>query len=182
MSRTGATSTTSDNLVLGAGILEIKETSGGSFVKIGATRGGGSFEAGIPLRAIEVDGLQGDTKGLVLKDKGNPTLSATLLEITKENIIKLMPGSQLVGNVITSSGQIKSTDYFYEVRWTGYRPNSSDLIRISIYNALSKEALSLAFVDNDEATIPVAFGGHFDLSATPDSEGFLPEPWQIEFV
>lgn len=180
--RTGASSTTKDSLILGAGILSIKATSGGSFVKIGATRGGGSFDSGIPLRDIEADGLQGATKGMTVKDKGNPTLAVTILEVNKTILSQVMPGTQLNGNVITSDGQIKDTDYLYEVQWVGYRPGSTDLVKITIQNALVKETIALAFADNDEATIPLTFMGHYDLDAVETDDGFLPEPWSIESV
>jgi len=179
--RTGATSTTAERLVLGAGIISVKATSGGSFVKIGATQGGGSFENGIPLRDVEVDGLQGATKGLVFKDKGNPTLATTILEITKAQIQQLIPGSQLVGNVITSNGQIKATDYLAEVKWTGYRADSTEVIEIVLKNCLVKDPLSLGFVE-EEATIPVTFTGHFDLDDSETTDGYLPEPWSITSI
>ena len=178
--RTGASSTSPQKMTLGAGIIEIKATSGGSFVKIGATRGGATFTPGIPLRMREFDGSQGNTKGMVVKDKGNPVMTTTILEISKTNLQQLIPGSQLVGDVITSKGQIANTDYLYQVRWTGYRAgNATDTISITLDNVLCTEPITLTASDNDEATIAVTLTGHFDLDAVETADGYLPEPWSI---
>lgn len=180
VTRTGASSTTPENMLLGAGILEIKATSGGSFVKIGATRGGFTFNPGIPLRSREFDGSQGNTKGMVVKDKGNPTMTGTILEISKTNLQQLIPGSQLVDDTITSRGQISDDDYLYQIRWTGYRSaNTTDTVVITMDNVLCTEPLPLTTADNDEATIAVTLTGHFDLDAVETTDGYSPEPWSI---
>lgn len=171
VTRTGASATTGEKLILGAG----KITIGG--VTVGATRGGATFSHGVPLRDVEADGLQGATKGLVYKDKGNPTLSTTLLEINKANLVKLMPGYVISGNTIISNGQIKSTDYHDSVIWTGYRPESTGLISIELKNVLVKEPIGLQFSDNDEATVSVVFMAHYDLEETETADGYLPEPF-----
>jgi hypothetical protein len=180
--RTAATATSPEKMILGAGKIEIKAASGGSFVTVGATRGGASFDPGIPLRDIDVDGLQGATKGLVVKDKGNPSLSCTLLEITKTQLSQLLPGMIISGNTIIGNGQIKSTDYLFEVKWTGYRPHSTAVVEILLKDVLVKEPIGLTFSDNDEATISVVFMAHFDLAATETADGYLPEPYVITSV
>jgi hypothetical protein len=180
--RTAATATSPEKMILGAGKIEIKAASGGSFVTIGATRGGASFDPGIPLRDIEADNFQGATKGFVVKDKGNPTLTTTILEITRVQLNQLLPGMTVSGNTIIGNGQIKATDYLFEVKWTGYRPHSTGVVEILLKDVLVKEPIGLTFSDNDEATVSVTFMAHFDPAAVETADGYLPEPYVITSV
>jgi hypothetical protein len=179
--RTAATTASSEKMILGAGKIEIDPDDTG-FITLGATRGGASFDPGTPLRDIDVDGLQGATKGLVVKDKGNPTLTTTILEITREQLDRLLPGMEISGNTIVGAGQIKLTDYLYEVKWTGYRPHSTQVVEILLKDVLVKEPIGLTFSDNDEATVSVTFMAHFDLAAAETSDEYLPEPYTITSV
>ena len=178
--RTGASSSSPANMTLGAGIIYVQATSGGSYVKIGVTRGGVTFTPGIPLRNIEFDGSQGATKGFVRNDKGNPTMTATILELTQTNLQQLIPGSALTGDVIASGGQIKTTDYLYAVKWVGYRAeNATDTIEIVMNNVLCTEPITLTSADNDEATVAITLTAHYDLDAAETDDGYLPVPYSI---
>ena len=53
---------------------------------IGATQGGGSFSAAPTVRAIEVDGVKGNAKGMEALDAWTVTLTANVKEITAESI------------------------------------------------------------------------------------------------
>lgn len=181
--KTGATASTAGDLILDAGVLYIKKTSSSDYVKVGVTRGGGTWEEGIPHRDIEYDNSRGAVKGFVTKDKGNPILTLTGLEMTIENLDNLMPGMKVDGITLVDSGQISDDDYLYEVKWVGNRPGECDkLVEIILKNVLQTQDISVAFADNDEATVPATFMGHFNLEDTPDSEGWLPEPWSAVFI
>ena len=174
MGRTGAGANTGKSTLLGAGKISI------GAVSIGATRGGGSFNTGTVLRDVEFDGSQGATKGLVRKDKGNPVLTATILEVTKANLVKFMPGYQIVGDTIVSNGQIKDTDYHDTVTWTGFRAeNDTDVFTIELQNVLVKDPVVLTMSDNDEMTLQVNLVAHYDLADTETTDGYLPEPFVI---
>lgn len=178
--KTGATSSTKDRVLLDAGVVFIQATESSEEVKIGVTRGGCTFDQGVALRDVEYDNSRGATKGFVTKDKGNAILTGTALELTKENLSFFMPGFKIDGNTIVDAGQIKDTDYLYKVIWRGYRKEDcSQMIEIEITDALQTQDIGIPFADNDEATIPFTFMGHYDLDATEDSEGFYPEAYKI---
>ena len=78
-------------LIEDAGVMYIKPTETSDYIKIGVTRGGGTFDRGIPRRDIDYDNSRGTTKGFSINDKGNPILTFTALEMTLENFDYLMP-------------------------------------------------------------------------------------------
>ena len=188
MTRTGATANSKENMILGEGILSISTDEGVTFTKIGATRGGFTFNRGRGVRDIEVDGVNAGTKGLVTFDEGNPTLSGTILEVTRENLVKLIPGASLVEEVgendkIVVAGRIKDTDYIDVVRWQGFRVDSKvdgDIVQIDIFDCLQREPISLV-TSGEEAEIGVEFAGHYNF-ANVDDEGYFEEPFAIEFI
>ena len=186
MSRTGASSSTASNIVLGAGVLKYKLLgTEGEYTQLGATRGGATFDPGMPMRDIEFDGSQGGTKGLVVRDKGNPTLSCTILEITANNLA-LLNGSKDTAGVITYKNIIENTDYIKELVWEGLRidheTSGAKLVRITLNNVLVREPSQLTSEDNGEATISVVFSAHFDLAESKDAYGYAPIPAKYEIV
>ena len=60
---------------------------------LGATRGGGTFDPGRELSASEIDGVLGDVKGFVGRDRVTPTLKVTLVELTVENFLRAIAGA-----------------------------------------------------------------------------------------
>lgn len=167
--RTGASSSTFSNLVTGAGVLyyNFKNfTDKGTL--IGATRGGFSLNPNITLRDIESDNLQGATKGFVYCDKSNPTLTVTLLEITKAQILKTIAGAIATTNDITPEN-IKDDSYIDNITFVAKQNDTgNNYVVVQLFNVLPSEN-SMQFSDNDEGTIAVTFRGHYDLGVSKEN-------------
>lgn len=143
---------------------------------LGATRGGATFEPGRSFREIEVDGVLGPAKGMSRRDRIEPTLTVTFVEMTKGNLTKAIAGAVSTNGpsyTRIEGGEIKATDYIENVALLATYSGTDDPVIVVVRNALVTEGLSLAFEDRNEVASEVVFAGHFDL-ADPARE-----PWAI---
>jgi hypothetical protein len=62
-------------------------------VKWGATRGGVNFNENAEWRNVPFDGASGENEGLHRKTDGVPTLTATTILLSPENLLMLSPGA-----------------------------------------------------------------------------------------
>lgn len=188
--RTGVTPDTANRLILDAGELyaniDLTELEGtdpdpvasalASAKKLGATRGGTSFNLGRTFRSVEVDGMRGPTKGFKRREEIAPTLQTTLLEMTKEQFTRFIAGADVT---VTGSfskiqgGPLEAADYISNIALLATYSGSTKPVIIVLKNVLATDLGEMATQDKNEVAVQVTFGAHFD-PATPDEE-----PWVI---
>lgn len=187
----GFTENTSKNLLLDAGAFfknfDVKNDTFATAVTakklLGATKGGGEFNAKPTVRAIEVDGVKGEAKGLKVVDDWAVSIKASVIEVTSDVIVAALgmatsaTASEKTGyNKITGNSSIADTDYIDNITWVGTLTGSEDPVIIQVYNALSTEGLSLKVEQKNNATVELSFVGHYDPAAldTPPFAIFTP--------
>lgn len=176
MKISGFTNNTPQRLLLDAGAwfkdfdVNLDTVATAAAKLLGATRGGGEFNAKPISRDIEVDGVQGKAKGLSTIDAWEVMMKATLLEVTPQSLIMALgagdvdTGAHEDYDKITGRNVIELTDYANNITWIGRLSGSLKPVIIQIFNALSLSGLKLATADKAEATLPVEFFGSYDAA------------------
>lgn len=166
---TGVTSTTKENLQLGAGVVLTEYTPGGEVSPgsiIGATRGGGSFTAVPTMRQIDADGIPTNLKDFKVIDDYVVTLNTTLIEFKEEALKLAMPAtsssSSGTAKTIKAGHTIASTEY-KDIYWVGDKADGGKVV-IKIKNALSTSGLNLTITNKGEGTYALTVVGHYDIS------------------
>ena len=131
---------------------------------LGMTRGGGTFTITREVRTPEVDGRRYAFKGDKFVDSMDGYLSGTLIEVTPENIKRVMSTSDIVTSgaktTITFHTAIDpDTDYIEHLCWVGDLADGR-FVLIEIDNAFNTADFSLTFADKNEGTIPFEFHAH----------------------
>lgn len=173
---TGLTSKTPQNLLLGAGAFfknyDVKtDTLEKAEAKLlGATQGGGSFNAVPTVRQITVDGGKTNVKELETIDDWVVTMVVNAKEITANNIalalgaVKSEDAEAPTGyKKITGKKDFEQSDYQDNITWIGKLKGNDKPVVIVIKNALSLNGLSLSVADKNEATVPITLTGHYSL-------------------
>lgn len=177
-SYSGYTASTAKNLLLDAGAFFIDydvevdtfDTAVNAGKLLGATRGGGGFEAVPELREIEVDGLRGKGKGMTAIDEWEIKITANVLEVTKEGLAKALTASEVdtvtneTYDIIKAKNYINMEDYFDNLTYIGKISGSDEPMIIQIYNVMNTSGLTLETEDKSEAVIEMEFEGHYDES------------------
>ena len=168
---TGFNSNTHKHLVLDAGAIYLNYGEENETL-LGATQGGGTFNATPEWRNIAVDGVKGRAMGMSLINAWEVSLSASMLEITPENLKLALGVADITTGtdgetVIKGRNNVLPTDYVKNVTWVGKLSGAETPVIIKVLNALSETGLSLTTADNTEGLVPLEFFGHIDpLSAT----------------
>lgn len=175
--RSGVSAGTPQAIVFGPGeVLMNYAVEYGTGTSLGATLGGATFNPGITLRNVEVDGLPGPTMGLVHKEAVAPTLVVRLKEMTQANLMAAIAGavasSESGEDNHIVGGAISDASYLENVALVAENQAGQEMIVI-IYNALPTAVAAVNFPDKGEPVLEVTFTGHFDLA---DLES---EPWRI---
>lgn len=178
---TGLSAESFDNMQLGAGILlrnfvystatdasalaTLISTAKGTPGKIlGATINGGTFSCRPTMRQIEADGVRGPFVGSKVTDMWDARLSATVKEITPDNLKDSFATADVTttGKVTTISirTEIKDADYLSNIVWVGERKDGV-LMLIEIYNALNTNGCSFNFRDKGEGTLALEYQAHY---------------------
>lgn len=172
----GFTEATAENLLLDAGAFFVNydietdtfETAVTGGKLLGATRGGGQFNATPEIRTIEVDGVKGKAKGLQVIDAWDVNLSANVLEVTKDGLARALVASEVdtVSNedydIIKAKNYIELEDYIDNITWVGKKSGTLEPVIIQVYNAINTGGLGLQTQDKNEAVIAMTFTGHYD--------------------
>lgn len=172
----GLTSKTKEHLLLDAGAFfknfevgtDTYESAKEAGKLLGATKGGGGFDAKPNIRAIEIDGLKGNMKGSEQIDSWDVTLKANIIEITKNMLATALCASSVdeVSNedyyVIKGKDFIEDEDYIDNITYVGTISGSNKPVIIQIYNAINTEGLSLTTQDKSETVIAATFAGHYE--------------------
>lgn len=131
---------------------------------LGATIGGGTFQATPTIRNIEVDGKRYEFKGSQRNDGWTIQMTGTLKEITAGTLktALVMADVKVEGNVkkVTLHTDIKETDYIKSLIWVGDTSKGAALIDLK--NALNTSGVSMTYTDKGEGTLPFTFVAHQD--------------------
>lgn len=177
---TGLTTKTKKHLLLGAGAFfknflvgtDTYESAVAGNKLLGATQGGGSFSAVATFRQIPVDGAVGDIKDLEDIERWDVTMSATMLEVTKDTValalgsatITTMTGTDPYNKIVGNNG-LSSGD-FTNITWCGCLLGETKPMLIQIDNALCTNGLNLTVTDGEEGKIALEFHGFYDAVDT----------------
>lgn len=178
---TGVRSETFQNLLLNAGVFlnnfdystyktatelitAIKAKIAADDGILGATRGGGTFQATPTVRHIEADGKRYEFKGSTINDGWTIQMTGTLLEVTPENfaIVLAMADVSTDGNIktVVLHTDVMDDDYLEHLVWVG--DTSKGVALIDLKNALNTAGANMTFTDKGEATLPFTFVAHQD--------------------
>lgn len=167
----GYTNQTSDHLLLDAGAFYKNfDIATGIGTLLGATRGGGEFNAKPTIRKIEVDGVKGAAKGLNNIDAWDVSIVANMLELTSAILADALTtgnvdtASNVTYDIITASNTIVLADYIDNITWVGRLSGSGNPVVIQIYNALSMNGIAIKTQDKNEGVLPVTFTAHYDAA------------------
>lgn len=129
---------------------------------LGATRGGGTFEAVPDTREIEVDGVHSPFVGSTKINSWDIRLTTTLIEVTPAHIKEALGAATVSTSgkktTITINNQYADANYIDHLCWVG--DTSEGLVLIELDNALNTSGLTLTFTDQGEGTFPVEFVAH----------------------
>ena len=131
---------------------------------LGATIGGGSFNATPSIRQIEADGMRYPVVGSTVNDMWTVNLSTTMKEVTPENFKRALMSCDMIkeDNVtkLTVRTDIMPNDYIPKLCWVG--DTSKGFVLIELDNVLNIAGGSFTFTDKGEGQIPVEFQAHVD--------------------
>lgn len=133
--------------------------------RLGPTRGGGTFTATATIRNIEFDGSKGKTKGMQVVDDVNAQLNIANLDTSMDDLALAMPWATYLNGIITgesgnigiipNSAYLSNVTMFAKVVGGGYK-------KITLYNAMSENAFSLAAAPKGEGTVSLEISAHWD--------------------
>lgn len=172
------TKNTAKNMQLDAGLLvkgltDILNFNGtiADEKKLGATSGGASFSATPEMRNIfeGIDGAKGNYKDGNVIDNWEITLTATVKEMTANNLKLAMATADIAtGNdkfdVLTPRMEVKSADYIDNICWLGTMNGSSEPMIIELKNVLNTNGISFTAEDKGSGSVELELKAHFDLS------------------
>lgn len=177
---TGLTQKTKEHLLLDAGAFfknftvgtDNYETAVAAGKLIGATNGGGEFTAVATYRSITVDGAIGDIKGMTDIDRWDIALKVNVIEVTEDTLVAGL-GAAVVDkesdenySILTGRGYVDDTDYISNVTWVGCLSGNDKPVVIQVYNALSKDGLTVTMADKGNSVLALKFVGHYEPSDT----------------
>jgi hypothetical protein len=165
----GFTNQTADHLLLDAGAFyKNYDIALGTGTLLGATRGGGEFNAKPTIRQIEVDGVKGLAKGFENIDAWDVSIVANMLELSTSVLATALTtgsvdtASNPLYDIITASNTIQLSNYIDNITWIGRLSGSNTPVVIQIFNALSTEGIALKTEDKNEGIVPITFMAHYD--------------------
>ncbi|MBU5485962.1 hypothetical protein KQI86_16700 [Clostridium sp. MSJ-11] len=173
----GFTEETTQNLLLDTGAFYVNfeidtdtlETA--STKLLGATSGGGNFEAKPNFRDIKVDGVKGKAKGLKILESWSVTMGASLLELKKEVLQKALAVTTTTTTTVNTKNYskiegknvIENTDYIDNITWIGSLSGSGEPVIIQVFNCLNTEGLKLNPKDSEDIVAELNFEGHYSV-------------------
>ena len=127
---------------------------------LGATTGGGTFNAVPETRQIEADGLKFNPKGFTVYDAWNINLSTTMKEFSEKNIRIAIPTAEVMSDgSIGARSTLMLHHYIDKFLWAG-RLGDGRLAMIELDNVLNASGMSLTINNNGEGEVPVEFVAH----------------------
>lgn len=152
--------------------------------RMGATQGGGSFQANPETRYIKVDGMPENTKGMLEITGWKPTLQLKMLEQDARNV-KLALGAATSKKTkigqddytqITPRDTIEDDDYLKNVAVACRMRGTNLPVIVVLYNAVSFGGLTWSFADQSETVSDITFNGHYSIG---DDDEISQPPFDI---
>lgn len=147
---------------------------------LGVTRGGGAFTVTRETRTPDVDGMRYPFVGADFVDSIDAFLSGTLLEVTPDNMDRLLATGDVVTSgkktTVTMHTAITENDYIDSLIWVGDLADGS-LVLIALKNAINTADFSLTFTDKGEGTMTFEFHARQDEVTDYDNA-----PFEIVFL
>lgn len=173
----GITSSTPKRLLLDAGAAWVNYGEANAR-RLGATRGGSSFNLEEERREIAADGALGPIAEMRRVTRSVPRLNTTLIEFSLANWRLAIPGTFSVTNadweVIKRTGAQITPDFFVSnMALLAEVAQTNIPAIIKVLNALIEGNLTLATAPADEGSLPIQATGHVSLG---DLET---QPWEI---
>lgn len=181
-----------ENIVLGEGVLvaNFDPTFFGSTneILLGAIRGGGTYNVEPTNKSIRFDGDPGeDVKGLKHRTEFKITITANLLELNHDNLMKIMPGTtEVVDSTNEDPGYTKyrpnsdftDADYMDNLAYIT-RTKSGVIVAYIIENALGDGSFTAAMQDKEEIVSEATFTAHYNsnnLEQVPTYVAYFDQP------
>ena len=114
-----------------------------------------------------MNGTKGKTKGARRKISENASLAVNLMDLSLENLKMALPGSRITADELTNGWKIDSSDYIENITLIGQNMGG-EFKKITIYNALSDDSLSVDFNEKDESVLGITFSAHYDPADSSD--------------
>lgn len=190
---TGATTESTSRFVLDSAAVYIDYEEPGERT-LGATQEGATFNVEQTIRQVPIDGFRGPVKGARRVTEETARITASILEMTSENMARIITGSAVTDH--TADGETNPThnqvqrmsdlpnagDYATNVALVGRVQGSGQPIVIILFNALSDGEIEMETTDQEEGAIEVQFTAHFDLSDPDTAPYALRFPQDVDAV
>ena len=173
----GFTPQTAQNLQLDAGIIVrgLKDPSTfagelGEAKSIGATSGGGKFSAVPTMRNLfeDLDGAKGLYKGGQVIDGWDIRLTATIKEMTTENLRMALAAADTTTegqyDVTKARMTVELEDYLDNICFLGTVNGKNEPMIIELKNVLNVNGLNISTTDKGTGSVELDLVAHFDLS------------------
>ena len=139
----------------------------GAGTKIGVTRGGLRFTPNHTIRNVDYDGKLTNVKGIDRITFRNPTITGTIIELTKDNLIMLEPGGATPATLKDSGTFLAAADYLEKIAMEFERPDGSGF-GYYLADALVTTYEVAGQNSEGETEVAVTFEGRLAHGATPD--------------
>jgi hypothetical protein len=126
---------------------------------LGATTGGGTFNAVPEMEQIEVDGMTYPVIGSTVMYSWDVTLATTVREITAKNIKRFLATMETLSDGITVASTLTPNHYIPNLVWVGALI-SGEIALINLKNVINTEGMAMTIADRGGASIPVTFRAH----------------------
>ena len=173
LKKSGITSATPKNLLLGAGTIykNLKwntTTNIWEGTVLGATSGGNKFSLKPNIIVIDVDGAVVDTKGLTQKQGETASLEINLVEMSVGALKMAMIGEEVTSEAtgftkLATKAVIEDEDYIDNLAFVGFLADDTPIV-IIMENALCTSGLELSGKNKEATVIPVTFQPYADNS------------------
>jgi hypothetical protein len=189
--KTGVTVETVKHLILDSGVIYLNWYDATNRKVLGACRGGNEFTVETEWRDMQFDGVGGIIRGARRPITTTVTLTANLVEISKEIIQVAIPGAEISagvpavdehGTVIVGEKQysvqrilraaIPELTYYDVAIVSKYSGTEAPVVCVC-KNAINNSSFALSLADQDEAAPSITFTGSFSV------EDIDVEPWEI---
>lgn len=173
LKKSGITSATPKNLLLGAGTVYKNlawdtTTSIWKGTVFGATSGGNKLTITPNIVVIDVDGAVVDTKGLTQKQGEAASLEINLVEMSVGALKMAMIGEETTSEAtgftkLKTKAVIEEEDYIDNIAFVGFLADDTPIV-IIMENALCTSGLELSGKNKEATVIPVTFQPYADNS------------------
>lgn len=125
-------------------------------------RGGNKVEFEVEIRDIEMNSVPGKVKGSRRKILENAKMEVNFMDLSLENLKMALPGSKISGTTLKNGWDIKLSDYIDNVTLIVRNNDGATYRKITLFNCLVDEPISIETAKDDEVVLTVVFSAHYD--------------------